>query len=80
MTHPLIIDSFAGGCGASTGIELALGRSLDSSIFATPAQRLLIVSHVFARYHLCGHIMRTRLYYLESVYSSMRTHIYSTIE
>lgn len=30
--HPLIIDSFAGGGGASTGIEMALGRSPDVAI------------------------------------------------
>lgn len=30
--HRLIIDSFAGGGGASTGIELALGRSPDYAI------------------------------------------------
>lgn len=29
---PLIIDSFAGGGGASTGIEMALGRSPDAAI------------------------------------------------
>jgi DNA (cytosine-5)-methyltransferase 1 len=32
MTHPLIIDSFAGGGGASTGIEIALGRAPDVAI------------------------------------------------
>jgi len=32
MTLPLIIDSFAGGGGASTGIEMALGRSPDIAI------------------------------------------------
>jgi len=31
-TVPLIIDSFAGGGGASTGIEMALGRSPDIAI------------------------------------------------
>ncbi|MDH2327678.1 DNA cytosine methyltransferase [Cereibacter sp. SYSU M97828] len=31
-TAPMIIDSFAGGGGASTGIELALGRSPDVAI------------------------------------------------
>ncbi|MEM9211807.1 MAG: DNA cytosine methyltransferase [Pseudomonadota bacterium] len=31
-TRPLIIDSFAGGGGASTGIEMALGRSPDIAI------------------------------------------------
>lgn len=29
---PMIIDSFAGGGGASTGIELALGRRPDVAI------------------------------------------------
>ena len=29
---PMIIDSFAGGGGASTGIERALGRSPDVAI------------------------------------------------
>lgn len=28
----LIVDSFAGGGGASTGIEMALGRSPDIAI------------------------------------------------
>lgn len=34
---PMIIDSFAGGGGASTGIELALGRSPDVAINHDPA-------------------------------------------
>lgn len=32
MTLPLIIDNFAGGGGASTGIETALGRPVDIAI------------------------------------------------
>lgn len=32
MTHELIIDNFAGGGGASTGIAAALGRSVDVAI------------------------------------------------
>lgn len=32
MNLPLIVDSFAGGGGASTGIEMALGRSPDIAI------------------------------------------------
>ena len=32
MKLPLIVDSFAGGGGASTGIEMALGRSPDIAI------------------------------------------------
>lgn len=34
--HPLIADSFAGGGGASTGIEMALGRSPDVAINHDP--------------------------------------------
>ncbi|TPK15185.1 C-5 cytosine-specific DNA methylase [Mesorhizobium sp. B2-5-9] len=41
LTHgnatPLIMDSFAGGGGASTGIEMALGRSPDIAINHNPA-------------------------------------------
>lgn len=32
MTHPLIIDNFAGGGGASTGIAAAIGRDVDVAI------------------------------------------------
>lgn len=37
MTAPMIIDSFAGGGGASTGIEAALGRAPDVAINHNPA-------------------------------------------
>ena len=30
--HELIVDNFAGGGGASTGIEAALGRAVDIAI------------------------------------------------
>jgi DNA (cytosine-5)-methyltransferase 1 len=36
MTRELIVDSFAGGGGASTGIEWALGRSPDIAINHSP--------------------------------------------
>ena len=32
LSRELIIDNFAGGGGASTGIELALGRHVDIAI------------------------------------------------
>lgn len=35
--RPMIVDSFAGGGGASTGIEMALGRSPDIAINHNPA-------------------------------------------
>jgi DNA (cytosine-5)-methyltransferase 1 len=46
MTLPLIIDSFAGGGGASTGIERALGRSPDVAInHSGPALALHAANH-----------------------------------
>lgn len=43
---PMIIDSFAGGGGASTGIELALGRSPDVAInHSGPALALHAANH-----------------------------------
>ena len=36
MTNELIIDNFAGGGGASTGIEMAVGRSVDIAINHDP--------------------------------------------
>jgi DNA (cytosine-5)-methyltransferase 1 len=49
MTHttpPMIIDSFAGGGGASTGIERALGRSPDVAInHSTAALALHAANH-----------------------------------
>lgn len=37
LVRELIIDNFAGGGGASTGIELAIGRSVDVAINHDPA-------------------------------------------
>ncbi|WP_420285078.1 DNA cytosine methyltransferase [Serratia liquefaciens] len=36
MNHELIVDNFAGGGGASTGIEMAIGRSVDIAINHDP--------------------------------------------
>ena len=36
LAHGLIIDNFAGGGGASTGIEAAIGRSVDIAINHDP--------------------------------------------
>lgn len=44
--HPMIIDSFAGGGGASTGIEMALGRSPNVAInHSTKALALHAANH-----------------------------------
>ncbi|MDD9265993.1 DNA cytosine methyltransferase [Paenibacillus sp. GCM10023248] len=37
LTRELVVDNFAGGGGASTGIELAIGRSVDIAINHDPA-------------------------------------------
>ena len=37
MTREIIVDNFAGGGGASTGIEVAIGRSVDIAINHDPA-------------------------------------------
>lgn len=56
MTHPLIIDCFAGGGGASTGIEMALGRSPDYAINHDPvAVAMHAVNHPDA-IHLCQNV------------------------
>ena len=37
MFSEIIVDNFAGGGGASTGIELAIGKSVDIAINHDPA-------------------------------------------
>lgn len=54
---PLIIDNFAGGGGASTGIEAALGRAVDVAINHDPeAVAMHIANHPGTR-HFCQSIM-----------------------
>lgn len=56
MTRPLIIDCFAGGGGASTGIEMALGRSPDYAINHDPvAVAMHAVNHPDS-IHLCQNV------------------------
>ncbi|VVT15259.1 DNA cytosine methyltransferase [Hoeflea sp. EC-HK425] len=56
MTRPIIIDCFAGGGGASTGIEMALGRSPDYAINHDPvAVAMHAVNHPDA-IHLCQNV------------------------
>jgi DNA (cytosine-5)-methyltransferase 1 len=51
--HELIVDNFAGGGGASTGIEAALGRPVDIAINHDPAAIAMhTVNHPHTR-HLC---------------------------
>lgn len=57
MTQPLIIDNFAGGGGASTGIEAAIGRSVDIAINHDPeAIAMHKANHPNTR-HFCQSIM-----------------------
>lgn len=54
---PLIIDNFAGGGGASTGIERALGRPIDIAInHDAEAVAMHLANHLATR-HYCQSIM-----------------------
>lgn len=53
FTDELIIDNFAGGGGASTGIELALGRPVDVAINHDPDAILMHKTNHPYTEHLC---------------------------
>jgi DNA (cytosine-5)-methyltransferase 1 len=53
---PLIVDSFAGGGGASTGIEMALGRSPDIAINHSAAALAMHEANHPATRHLSKNI------------------------
>lgn len=44
MAQQIIVDNFAGGGGASTGISQAIGRSVDIAINHDPAA----IAHIHA--------------------------------
>jgi DNA (cytosine-5)-methyltransferase 1 len=53
LARELVIDSFAGGGGASTGIEAALGRGIDAAINHDPeAMALHAANHPAARHYV----------------------------
>lgn len=56
--RPLIIDSFAGGGGASTGIEMALGRSPDIAINHNAAALALHAANHPETLHLSENIYK----------------------
>ncbi|MDR9942266.1 hypothetical protein KBU53_14350 [Enterobacter hormaechei subsp. xiangfangensis] len=49
----IIVDNFAGGGGASTGIEMAIGRSVDTHVvFSRTLKKLLrksVTCHFLAK-------------------------------
>ncbi|MDX0113357.1 C-5 cytosine-specific DNA methylase [Sinorhizobium meliloti] len=55
---PLIVDSFAGGGGASTGIEMALGRSPDVAINHNPDALALHAANHPETHHLSENVYR----------------------
>lgn len=55
---PLIVDSFAGGGGASTGIEMALGRSPDIAINHNPVALAMHEANHPATLHLSENIYK----------------------
>jgi DNA (cytosine-5)-methyltransferase 1 len=53
IVHELVIDNFAGGGGASTGIEIAIGRHVDVAINHDPlAVAMHKVNHPYTK-HYC---------------------------
>ncbi|RWK94522.1 MAG: C-5 cytosine-specific DNA methylase [Mesorhizobium sp.] len=56
--RPLILDSFAGGGGASTGIEMALGRSPDIAINHNPAALALHAANHPETLHLSENVYK----------------------
>lgn len=56
--RPLIVDSFAGGGGASTGIEMALGRSPDIAINHNAAALALHAANHPETLHLSENVYR----------------------
>ena len=56
MMNELIVDNFAGGGGASTGIELATGRPVDIAINHDPDAILMHqTNHPFTQ-HYCENV------------------------
>jgi DNA (cytosine-5)-methyltransferase 1 len=55
---PMIVDSFAGGGGASTGIELALGRGPDIAINHNPAALALHAANHPETIHLSENVYK----------------------
>lgn len=56
--RPMIVDSFAGGGGASTGIEMALGRSPDIAINHNPAALALHAANHPDTLHLSENVYK----------------------
>ena len=61
MKLPLIIDCFAGGGGASVGIEMALGRSVDIAINHDPDAILMHKTNHPHTLHLTEDIFKVNL-------------------
>jgi DNA (cytosine-5)-methyltransferase 1 len=54
---PFVVDSFAGGGGASTGIEAAIGRAIDVAINHDPEAIAMHLANHPATRHFCQSIM-----------------------
>lgn len=54
---PILVDNFAGGGGASTGIEAALGRAVDIAINHDPEAVAMHAANHPGTHHFCQSIM-----------------------
>ena len=61
MNNDLIIDCFAGGGGASVGIEMALGRQVDIAINHDPSAILMHKTNHSNTLHLTEDIFKVNL-------------------
>lgn len=61
MEQPMIIDCFSGGGGASVGIEMALGRSVDIAVNHDPAAILMHKTNHPSTLHLTEDIFKVNL-------------------
>lgn len=57
-TRPLIVDNFAGGGGASTGIEQAFGRPVDIAINHNPAAIAMHEANHPDTFHYCEDVFK----------------------
>jgi len=53
LSREIIVDSFAGGGGASTGISLAIGRSVDIAINHDPEAIAMHIANHPDTVHYC---------------------------
>lgn len=60
MNNEIIVDNFAGGGGASTGIEMAIGRSVDIAINHDPNAIAMHTTNHPSTLHYCESVFTVK--------------------